>query len=250
VSELARRTRLTVRTLHHYDRIGLVRPSRRSAGGYRLYAARDLGRLEQVLFFRELGFALEDIRKIMNARAFERQRALAAQRALLVEKAGRVRRMIETIDQTLAALTRGEDPVPDEKEFDMFGDFEPKQYEDEVKQRWGNTDAYRESQRRTKQYGPAQWKAIKAEAETITRELADRMAEGTTPDAPAALALAERHRLHMDRWFYPVSHAMHVKLAEMYVSDPRFTATYDDVRPGLARYIHDAIQANAKQNKE
>ena len=250
VSNLARRTRLTVRTLHHYDRIGLVKPSRRSDAGYRLYGPEDLGRLEQVLFFRQLGFALEDIRKIMRARSFERATALEAQRALLVQKADNVRRMIETIDRTLGAIKRGETPVHEEKEFDMFADFDPKQYEDEVKQRWGNTEASKESARRTAKYTAADWKNIKDEAAAINAGLLKAMDDGIAADAPEARALAEQHRLHMDRWFYPVAYRMHVALAGMYVSDARFTATYEKVRKGLAQYLHDAIVANARERKE
>lgn len=247
VSELARRTRLTVRTLHHYDRIGLVKPSRRSGAGYRLYAPDDLERLRQVLFFRELGFALEDIRRIMASRSFERRRALVAQRALLERKAARVHRMIGAIDRSLGAITRGETPVHEEEEFEMFADFDPKQYEDEVQRRWGKTGSYKESRKRTARYGPADWAKIKDEAAALNAKMADAMDRGVKPDAREACDLAERARLHIDRWYYPCSREMHLRLGEMYVSDPRFTETYDKVRKGLARWLRDAVAANANR---
>jgi DNA-binding transcriptional MerR regulator len=130
VSQVAASTGVTVRALHHYDRIRLVRPSGRSRAGYRLYSRGDLERLQQVLFFRELGFPLGDIRRIMGASSFETSRALAAQRALLAEKAARIQAMVAAIDRTLVSRVSGGQP-PDEKEmFTMFGRFDPKQYED------------------------------------------------------------------------------------------------------------------------
>ena len=249
VSEVARRTHLTVRTLHHYDRIGLVKPSHRTAAGYRVYAAADLLRLQQVLFFRELGFELAQVRRIMNARSFEQRQALQAQRALLTEKAARVQRMIAAIDGTLGALTRGETPALDAKEFEMFADFDPKQYEEEARQKWGQTDAFKESKRRTDAYTPADWARIKAEAAQVNAELAACMERGMAADSPEAMALAERHRMHIDRWYYPCSFKHHRGLGDMYLNDPRFAKGYEKVRKGLTQYLRDAIVANAKKGE-
>lgn len=242
VSEVARRTRLTVRTLHHYDRIGLVKPSRRTDAGYRVYVAEDLVRLQQVLFFRELGFELGQVRKIMHARSFEQRDALVAQRALLIEKADRVKRMIALIDGTL----RGESPALDAKEFEMFADFDPKDYEEEAKRKWGHTDAYQESRRRTARYTPADWATIKAEAQANTEALAACMDRGLPADSREAMAQAEAARVHIDTWYYPCSREQHVKLGEMYMNDPRFAKNYEKVRKGLTQYLRDAIVANAK----
>jgi DNA-binding transcriptional MerR regulator len=247
VSDLAKRTKLTVRTLHHYDRIGLVKPSRRTGAGYRLYAPDDLERLKQVLFFRELGFALEDIRRIMASRSFERRRALVAQRALLERKAARVHRMIEAIDRSLGAVTRGELPAHEEEEFEMFADFDPKQYEEEVQRRWGQTESYKESRKRTAKYSPADWAKIKDEAAALNAEMADAMERGVAPGSAEGCALAERARLHIDRWYYPCSKEHHVRLGEMYVADPRFAETYEKVRTGLARWVCEAIAANSRR---
>lgn len=117
-------------------------------------------------------------------------------------------------------------------------------YEAEARERWGETDAYRTSLQRTRDYSPADWKKIKSELEGIEAGLAAAMAAGDPADGERAMGLAEEARLHVDRWFYPCSHAMHGGLAEMYVSDDRFRAHYDDRADGLAEYVAAAIRAN------
>jgi hypothetical protein len=116
-------------------------------------------------------------------------------------------------------------------------------YAVEAQERWGDTDAYRESQRRTASYTEADWERIKAEAESITRRFGELFAAGAPADGPAATALAEEHRAHISRWFYDCPKQMHRGLGDMYVSDPRFTANYDRIAPGLAQYVRDAIHA-------
>ncbi len=135
--------------------------------------------------------------------------------------------------------------MDDNEMFEVLGDFDPKAYEAETKERWGDTDAYAESARRTVRYTKDDWKAIKAEGGAVTVELGEALAAGAAPDHPAVQALVERHRAHIDRWFYPCSVEMQVGLADMYVADPRFAATYEAVRPGLARFIRDAVRIRA-----
>ena len=135
----------------------------------------------------------------------------------------------------------------DEKEmFEMFGEFDPTAYEEEVCKKWGKTEAYAESARRTAKYTKADWATIRAEADAITQAFAAHMAEALAPGDPKAMDVAERHRLHIDRSFYPCPHAQHVHLGEMYVADERFAANYEKVRPGLAAFVRDAIAANAR----
>ena len=129
--------------------------------------------------------------------------------------------------------------------FGVFGDFDPSEYEEEVQQRWGETDAYKESSRRTATYTKADWERFKAESEANGLEIAALMDEGVPADDPRAMDAVDRARLQIDTWFYPCSHEMHVGLAEMYIADPRFTATYEKIHPGMAQYVHDAILANA-----
>jgi DNA-binding transcriptional MerR regulator len=246
VGEVSRLAKVSVRTLHHYDEIGVLGASGRSESGYRLYTMADLERLQQVLLFKELGFALEDIARIMGDPGYDRGEALRAQRVLLSEKAQRTRQMLAAIDAAIAAIEKGTAMDRDEM-FDVFGDFDPSHYENEVKQHWGKTDAYRESGRRTARYTKDDWKRVKAESEALEAEFADKMLAGMPADDPSVVELAERHRLTIDGNFYPCSHEFHRNLAEMYIADPRFAKHYDDRAPGLARYVHDAIEANAER---
>lgn len=244
VGETAKLARVSVRTLHHYDEIGLLAPSGRSEAGYRLYSHWDLEQLQQILLFKELGFSLTDITRIMSDPAFDRAGALRAQRRLLAEKARRAADMLATVDLALEAAEKGN--AMDEKDmFEVFGDFDPKQYEDEVQQRWGDTEAYKVSMKRTSSYTKEDWKRITAETAAINEDLAALLDEGAAADDARVMDVAERHRLHIDRYFYPCSQEMHVGLGEMYVADPRFAANYEKVRQGLAVFMRDAIKANA-----
>jgi DNA-binding transcriptional MerR regulator len=246
VGDVAKLAKVSVRTLHHYDSIGLVGPSGRSGSGYRLYDQPDLERLQQVLFFKELGFPLDDIRRIMLDPAFDRGEALLAQRRMLAEKARRTESMLTAIDLALDAMKEGM-AMDKEEMFEVFGDFDPSQYDEEVKQRWGDTDAYKESARRTKRYTKEDWQRITAEGEAALERMIALFDEGVSPHDPRAMDVAEEARLQIDRWFYPCSREMHVNLGEMYVADPRFTKYYDQHREGLATWFRDAIKANAER---
>ncbi len=245
VGEVAALAHVTVRTLHHYDEVGLVSPSARSEAGYRLYAPGDLERLQQVLFYRELGFALEDIKALMDARDFDRGQALREQRRLLEEQGDRLRAMLQAVDAAIAAHEGGY-AMSEEEMFQVFGDFNPKDHEDEARERWGETDAYRQSAERTSRYRKEDWEAIKAESEAIGLALAQALASGAAPASYAAMAAAERHRQHISRWFYECSPEFHRNLGEMQVADERFAATWEAIRPGLASYVRDAFVANAE----
>lgn len=122
-------------------------------------------------------------------------------------------------------------------------------YAAEARERWGDTEAYKESARRAKAYRAEDWAAIKAEAETVEAGLAAVLAAGGAADGEDAMALAEAARRHIDRWFYPCSHRMHVGLAEMYTADPRFAAHYDGQAAGLAAFVAAAIKANAARHE-
>lgn len=132
-----------------------------------------------------------------------------------------------------------------EERLEVFGDFDPDQHTAEVEKRWGDTDPYRESQRRAAAYTKADWVRIRDEMAAITQRVADAMAAGLPVDSAEAMDAVEAHRQQISRDFYPCSYEMHRGLAEMYVTDPRFTANYEKIAPGLAQYMHDAILANA-----
>ncbi len=246
VGEVSTLARVSVRTLHHYDEIGLLSPSHRSDSGYRLYDIEDLARLQQILFYRELGFPLAEIRQLMLDPAFDRRSALVAQRDLLARNAERAAALLHAVEEALDAIEEGT-AMDKEEMFEVFGDFDPTQYEDEVKERWGETEAYRESARRTARYTKEDWKRFKAESEEITTALIAAFDRGLPSTDPEVLDIVERHRQQIGTWFYECPPEMHANLGRMYVADPRFTKTYEDMRPGLAQYVCDANVANAER---
>jgi len=246
VGQIARIAGVTVRTLHHYDEIGLVVPTTRTESGYRLYGETQVERLQEVLLFRELGFPLEEIRDMAEQPGYDRISALKRHRALLEAKADRVLRMIDAVD---AAIDASEQGITMNKEdmLEVFGDFNPSEYEEEARERWGHTAAYKESQRRVARYTKDDWLAIGAEAAEINGAFLALRAAGAAADSPEAMAVAERHRAHLSKWFYECSHEMHAGLGRMYVEDRRFTENIDKAGEGLAAYMSEAIQANARR---
>jgi MerR family transcriptional regulator, thiopeptide resistance regulator len=155
--------------------------------------------------------------------------------------------VIATVERTMEARRMGIELGPEEL-LEVFGDHDPTVHADEVEERWGDTDAYRESRRRTSRYGKEDWARIKAAQQELDDELVAALGDGAEPDSERAMDLAERARAQIDRWFYPLPHEGHVWLARMYVEDPRFTATYERMAEGLAAYWHDAIVANARRH--
>lgn len=245
VGELSRLTGVTVRALHHYDEIGLVRPSRRSAAGYRLYDDDDALRLQQVLVLRELGVALDEIAAALDAPG-DRAQLLRKHRAQLADRRTRIDAMLASVDAALEVLEKGKAQMMRPEDFKaMFGGFDPSVHDDEVRARWGTTDAYQESARRTRQYGKPEWEAIRGESEAIYARLAELMRQGAAVSDPGVQDAVEAHRLHIERWFYPCSRQMHRGLGEMYVADPRFTASLDGKGgAGFAQFFRDAIAAS------
>jgi DNA-binding transcriptional MerR regulator len=238
VGDLAKLTGITVRALHHYDEIGLVRPSQRPPAGYRLYDDADVHRLQQVMLFRELGLPLDDIAAAID-QATPRDELLRRHRHALLAKRARIDAMLASLDHLQETTPMQPDDVKS-----MFDGFDPTQHEDEARERWGETDAYKESARRTATYGKPEWDQIKRDAATIYAALAAEMTAHTPVTDPRVQALVEQHRQHIDRWFYPCSKQMHKALGAMYVADPRFTANIDKTAAGLAHYFSTAIDAS------
>ena len=246
VGEVAALAGVTVRTLHHYDRIGLLVPSRRSGSGYRLYGYGDLERLRQIMLLRELRFSLDAIAEVLDTPTHGRRSALEAQRDLLRDRQDRTERIIRGVDRALRAMD--EEMEMDRTEmFEGLEEFDHERYRDEVERRWGDTEAYKESMRRTRRYGKGDWARIKAEGEAVVARLAGLMAGGAHAAGRAAMDLAEQHRRHIDRWFYPCSRGMHRNLADMYTADPRFKEYFEKRAEGLAVFVREAIRANAQR---
>jgi DNA-binding transcriptional MerR regulator len=244
VGQVAELSGVTVRTLHHYDEIGLLSPGERTAAGYRRYGEDDLERLHQVLSYRELGFALEEIATILDDPEADAAAHLRRQHRLLTDRIARLREMVAAVDKAMEAQQMGIALTPEER-FEVFGDFDPDRHEEEARERWGETDAYKQSQRRAAGYTKDDWLRIKAEGAETERGLAAALAGGVPATGEDAMDLAEQHRQQISRWFYDCPYELHRGLGDMYVGDPRFTAHYEDITPGLAQYLRDAIHANA-----
>ena len=131
-----------------------------------------------------------------------------------------------------------------EEMFEGFGEFENAEYAEEARERWGDTDAYRESMRRAKRYGKEEWGKVKAEGEAIEARWAELLAAGRRPEEDEVADVAEEYRRYIDRWFYPLTHEAHAGLAEMYTADPRFEKHYEDRAEGLAAFVAASIRAN------
>ncbi|MGZ4625131.1 MAG: MerR family transcriptional regulator [Kineosporiaceae bacterium] len=245
IGDVARLAGVTVRTLHHYDAIGLVSPSARTPGGYRLYDERDLDRLHAVLAYRALGFGLDDVAALLDGTA-EPLDHLRRQHALVRERIDQLTRLLGSLEKTMEAHMTGTRLTPQER-FEVFGEHDPDQYADEARHRWGDTDSYHTSQQRSARYGKDDWLRIKAEGDEITQRFAAALAAGLPADGPEARQVARDHREHISRWFYECTPQMHRGLAQMYVEDERFTRTYEDRAPGLARYVRDAILADTAE---
>lgn len=244
VGEVARVAGVSVRTLHHYDEIGLLSPSGRTAAGYREYAGSDLGRLQRILCYRELGFDLRTIGAMLDDPERDPLDHLRRQRALLQGKIRQLREMVKSADKMMEAVQMGVNLTPQEM-FEVFGEFDPTEHAEEVKERWGDTEAYRESQRRTSRYSKEDWERLGRESEAITQALGSAYESGVSAESELAMDLAEQARQHIDRWFYACSPEMHRNLGEMYVNDARFAKVYDDRAAGLSVFVRDAIRANA-----
>jgi DNA-binding transcriptional MerR regulator len=197
-----------------------------------------------VLFFRELGFPLAEISRILADPEFDVGAALRVQRQLLTEKLAHFGALLAAVDAAIYRRERGHD-MEKQDIAELFKDFRPEEYEAEAAERWGNTPQFRESKRRTAGYTERDFAAIKAESAALFGRLAELLAAGTPADGAGARAAAEAHRQHIERWFYPCPPAMHRRLGELYVNDPRFTANIDRIRPGLAAYACAAFAANA-----
>jgi MerR family transcriptional regulator, thiopeptide resistance regulator len=243
VGEVAELTGVTVRTLHHYDEVGVLVPSGRSDAGYRLYSYEDLMRLQEIVVWRALGFTLAEIRAMLDDPDYDRLRALMRQRALIDGELERLGALRGALDAALEAERNGTRVT----EATMFEGFDPTEYEDEVRERWGHTEAYRESTRRAASYGDTEWSAIKAEADEIMRAFASAYETGEPADGERARSIAERHRQHISRWFYECPPAMHRGLGQMLAADERFARNYEQLASGLAAYVRDAMAANAQE---
>lgn len=253
VGELAKLANVTVRTLHHYEEISLLIPLERTEAGYRLYGPDEARRLQQIRLHRALGLPLERIRLLLDDPALTRGQALREQLRELRVRHAEMGALIKMVERTLTSIEEDQ-PMSDVEMFEGFSELtdapeeireHSRTHANETHERWGDTDAWQESARRTREYTRDQWARLKAEGESLEARMAALVSQGADPTAAEARGVAEALRMHIDRWFYPCSPQMHEGLGEMYESDPRFKERYESREAGLAGFIAAAIRANA-----
>lgn len=246
VGTIAGLTGVSVRTLHHYDHVGLVVPSVRTAAGYRGYTDADVERLHLVLVYRAAGLPLDEIRVLLDDPDVDELAKLQHQHAMLLERADGLQRTIKAVEELMSAHRDGIQ-LTAEEQAEIFGTSSfSEEYAAEALQRWGDTDAWKQSRGRASQMTKQDWIDVKVEGDALLDALALGKRDGVAPGSERANALAARHRASIDR-FYDCSADIHLGLAEMYLGDQRFTRYYDDVEPGLAQYLHDVIVASIER---
>ena len=240
VSRMARKTGVSIRTLHHYDEIGLL-TAERSVSGYRLYGPDHVVRLQEILLGRAIGLSLDDIRAALDDPGHDRVANLREHRSKLEARLDETRAMIEGIDETRSALRAGKENIMASEK--TFKGFDPTSYEVEAKARWGETNAWKESARRKSHYSKADWAAIQAESDRMYEDVARFAAEGLDPESETGAGMVDRHRAHIEKWFYPLNPAMHCSLADMWQADQRFRDTMDGFGEGVTDWLATAVRA-------
>lgn len=236
IKEFADLAGVTTRTLRYYDEIGLLDPADMGDNGYRYYDQESLLRLQQILFFRELDVPLKDIQLIMNRPDFSLLDALEKHRSALLNRAKRLDKLLETLEGTIATI-KGESNM---SEKDYFEGFDETRYEDEVRERWGNTPQYAESQRKWASYSKEQKDAIKEEGGRLTRQMVGENPDAS-PDDPDVQSAIGAYHAYLNKYFYTCEVNFLRGLADMWVEDPRFAINYERIRKGGAQFVRDAV---------
>ena len=237
VKQLSKLAGVTPRTLHHYDQIGLLKPTRVGDNGYRYYGEESVLRLQQILFYRELGIPLEDIKKIMGRRDFDVLGALYSHREALQKQVTRLNRLVQTVDNTINHL-KGNTIMSDKAYFEGFSEEEQEKYAAEAEELYG-AESVRASMKKWKSYSAEEKKRIMDEGSKNYADMIAVMPKG--PESPEAQAIVERWRKHMDYFWTPNLDQL-LALANGYNDDPRFKATFDKMHPQLAEFMREAVQ--------
>lgn len=240
VKEVAELAGISVRTLHHYDDIGLLSPAETTDAGYRIYSQQDLETLQQILFFRELGFPLKKIKDIIHEPSFDREEALAMQHRMLLEKQKQLEKKIHTIEKTIQEV-KGERTMTDKEKFEGF-DFSHNPYEEEARQRWGDKAVNEANKKAGQSTG-----ADKDRLNDIYRNLA--AVRHLSPESKEAQDRIHEWYVFLQR-FGNYTPEMFKNLGQMYVMDERFTKNIDQFGEGLAQFMADAMAVYADNLEE
>jgi len=239
VKEVAELVGISVRTLHHYDEIGLLKPDGTTNSGYRVYSEDNLETLQQILFFKELGFPLKKIKEIMSSPAFDRQEALNLHRKMLLEKRRKLDQMLDTLEKTIAH-SKGEITMTNKEKFEGF-DFNSNPYEQEARERWG-TEKVDEANANI----AGMPKDKQKQFNEIFRKLADiRHLSPSSQEAQVVI----KEWYSMLNTISKYSLDAFKGLGQMYVMDERFTKNIDQFGEGLAAFMCEAMAQYADENK-
>lgn len=244
IGEVARLSGVTSRTLRHYDSIGLLTPFGTAPGGRRLYGRDELVRLQQILVLRELGVDLPSIGRVVRSgddRGTQLKVLRRHHERLLAER-DRYDRLAATVATTMQSLDGGRTMTAK----DLYAGFDNSEYEVEARERWG-TEAVDRGTSAWARLGAGGQDAHHAEATAIGESLAACLADGVPVDSPRVQALVARHHAQIALFWTP-NRVSYTGLGQMYVDDPRFTATYDAYAPGLAPFLRDAMAVWAEEN--
>ena len=237
VKQLSKLAGVTPRTLHHYDEIGLLKPSRVGDNGYRYYGEEAVLRLQQILFYRELDIPLDDIKKIMGRRDYDVMGALQSHKEALSKQAVRINRLIQTVDNTINHL-KGNKTMSNENLFEGFSEEQQEKYAQEAEKIY-DPETVRESNRKWKAYSAAKKEAILAEGSAIYNDMIAVIPKGA--NSAEVQAIVERWRKHMDYFWTPNLEQL-LGIANGYTDDPRFKANFDKMDPRLAEFMRDAVK--------
>lgn len=243
VKEVADLVGISVRTLHYYDEIGLLKPEETTESGYRIYSEKSLETLQQILFFKELGFPLKRIKDIINSPSYDRQAALEAQHKMLLERRSRLDQMIRTIEKTIQHA-KGEIKMTNKEKFEGF-DFSHNPYEKEARALWGNS-AVDEANAKIAKLSKLEKKELTGKFNAIFKKLAAlRHLPADSKETQAAIK--EWYEILNEMGNYSLE--AFKNLGQMYVDDVRFTESIDGFGRGLAKYMRDAMAVYADTNK-
>ena len=237
INEFAKLTGVSVRTLHYYDEIGLLKPAFvDEQNGYRFYDEDTLYRMQEILFYRELDFPLKSILEILSSPDYDKNKALAKQRKLLLLKKERLERIIDALDE--AAKGKVTMTAFDNNDYETAR----KQYQDETKQRFGNTDAYKEHEQKTADYTKDKWQTVNDGLMSVFCKFAECLKNGNTADSNEAQALVSELQGYISDNYYTCTKEILAGLGQMYVADERFKNNIDKNFEGTARFVSKAIE--------
>ena len=242
IKEFAELTGVSVRTLHYYDEIGLLKPSYvEEQNSYRFYDETSLEQMQEILFYRELDFPLKSIVEILASPSYDKQKALAEQKRLLTIKKDRLERLIAALEQA----EKGEITMSafENSEYESAR----QQYEDEAKRRWGSTDAYKESQAKTTGYSKEKWNDVLAGMNSVFAEFAESKKCGESADSDTAQRLVKKLQDYITANFYHCTNDILAGLGQMYVCDERFKKNIDSHGEGTAEFVAEAIKIYCKK---